>query len=211
MIVQAVCRQGIASIFPALRLHRYPNLLLALLLFGLAGPAFAATLTVGGAGCSHPDLNAALVAAAASPGFDEIRLLAGSSYQGQFLVNSDALSIAGGFATCAATTPSGSSTLLGTNASRALFLNSFGTVLLSRLNITGGTVTGDGGGALFQGSGNIQLTDVLLFGSFLAWAVADFISARRRDRLAGRTYPVCCCTRDASVTAIGLLAWVVFA
>jgi hypothetical protein len=30
----------------------------------------------------------------------------------------------------------------------------------------------------------------VLFGAFLAWAVADFISARRRDRAAGRTYPV---------------------
>jgi uncharacterized membrane protein len=58
---------------------------------------------------------------------------------------------------------------------------------------------------------NGNLCDVLLFGAFLAWAVADFISARRRDRLAGRTYPVCCWTRDASVTAIGLLAWALFA
>lgn len=58
---------------------------------------------------------------------------------------------------------------------------------------------------------NGNLGDVLLFGAFLAWAVADFISARRRDRLAGRTYPVCCWTRDASVTAIGLLAWALFA
>ena len=57
---------------------------------------------------------------------------------------------------------------------------------------------------------NGNLADVVLFGAFLAWAVADFISARRRDRLAGRTYPVCCWTRDASVTAIGLLAWVLF-
>lgn len=57
---------------------------------------------------------------------------------------------------------------------------------------------------------NGNLADVVLFGAFLIWAVADFIAARRRDRLAGRTYPVCCWTRDASVTAIGLLAWVLF-
>jgi hypothetical protein len=37
---------------------------------------------------------------------------------------------------------------------------------------------------------NGNLADLLLFGAFLAWAVADFISARRRDRAAGRTYPV---------------------
>lgn len=142
-----------------------PARLVTLLGALLAIPSAAAVYTVGGAGCSHPDLNAALVAAASNAGFDEIRLLAGSSHQGPFLVNSDGLSILGGYATCAAATPSGSSTLLGTNSSRALFLNSFGTVQLQRLNLTGGSVTGDGGGALFQGSGNILLLDVLIFGN----------------------------------------------
>lgn len=58
---------------------------------------------------------------------------------------------------------------------------------------------------------NGNLADAVLFGAFLAWAIADFIAARRRDRIAGRTYPVCCWTRDASVVAIGTLAWAVFA
>ena len=58
---------------------------------------------------------------------------------------------------------------------------------------------------------NGTLADAVLFGAFLVWAVASFASARKRDRLAGRTYPVCCWTRDASVTAIGLLAWALFA
>lgn len=58
---------------------------------------------------------------------------------------------------------------------------------------------------------NGNLADLLLFGSFLVWAIADFIVSRRRDRIAGRTYPVCCWTRDASVVAIGTLAWAVFA
>jgi len=58
---------------------------------------------------------------------------------------------------------------------------------------------------------NGNRADALLFGAFLAWAIADFIVARRRDRIAGRTYPVCCWTRDASVVAIGTLAWAVFA
>ena len=52
---------------------------------------------------------------------------------------------------------------------------------------------------------NGNLADLALFGSFLAWAVADFVSARRRDRLVGRTYAVCCWTRDATVVAVGLL------
>lgn len=133
--------------------------------FLAAQTAFSATYTVGGAGCTHADLNAALAAAASNPGFDEIHLLSGSSHQGQFLVSSDALSIVGGYATCAALTPTGSSTLLGTNSSRALFLNSFGTVWLENLQITGGSVTGDGGGLLLQGTGNILLSDVLIFGN----------------------------------------------
>ncbi|MBI5109820.1 MAG: NnrU family protein [Rhodocyclales bacterium] len=58
---------------------------------------------------------------------------------------------------------------------------------------------------------NGTLADALLFGAFLAWAIADFIVARRRDRIAGRTHRVCCWTRDASVVAVGTLAWTVFA
>jgi uncharacterized membrane protein len=37
---------------------------------------------------------------------------------------------------------------------------------------------------------NVTVADVLLFGVFLIWAVFSFIAARRRDRLAGTTYPV---------------------
>lgn len=36
---------------------------------------------------------------------------------------------------------------------------------------------------------NGNLADVLLFGGFLAWAIAAFSAARRRDRLAGTLYP----------------------
>jgi uncharacterized membrane protein len=55
------------------------------------------------------------------------------------------------------------------------------------------------------------LADLLLFGAFLAWAVARFHSARRRDRAAGRTYPVRGWPRDAAVVAIGFAAWAGFA
>jgi uncharacterized membrane protein len=58
---------------------------------------------------------------------------------------------------------------------------------------------------------NGNLADATLFGAFLVWAIADFVAARRRDRIAGRTYPVCCWTRDAAVVVIGLLAWALFA
>lgn len=144
----------------------------------IAGHAAAATFTVGGAGCTHSDLNSALIAAVNNPGFDEIRLLSSTNHQGQFLVNSDALSIVGGFATCAATTPTGTTTLQGTNSSRALFVNSFGNVQLRRLNITGGSVAGNGGGMLLQGTGNLLLTDVLVFGNMATGSGGNvFVSA----------------------------------
>lgn len=58
---------------------------------------------------------------------------------------------------------------------------------------------------------NGSLADATLFGAFLIWAVADFVSARRRDRAAGRSYPARGGSRDAGVLAIGVTAWVLFA
>jgi len=58
---------------------------------------------------------------------------------------------------------------------------------------------------------NGNLADATLFGAFLIWAVLDFISARRRDRLAGRTYPALGWSRDAMALVIGLVAWALFA
>lgn len=58
---------------------------------------------------------------------------------------------------------------------------------------------------------NGGLADVLLFGGFLAWAVADYRSLRRRDRAAGVRYPAGPGTRDALALVIGLAAWALFA
>lgn len=55
------------------------------------------------------------------------------------------------------------------------------------------------------------LADVVLFGSFLAWAVLDYMSLRRRDRAAGTTYPPGTAARDALTCAVGGVAWLVFA
>lgn len=56
-----------------------------------------------------------------------------------------------------------------------------------------------------------MLHDVVLFGAFLLWAIVDFISARRRDRLAGTTYPAGTVRGDAVTVIVGLVAWAVFA
>jgi len=58
---------------------------------------------------------------------------------------------------------------------------------------------------------NGTLAAVVLFGAFLVWAVADFASARRRDRRAGTVYRTGTRARDAVSVIVGLLAWAVFA
>jgi uncharacterized membrane protein len=55
------------------------------------------------------------------------------------------------------------------------------------------------------------LADVLLFGSFLAWSVAVYVAARRRDRAAGVAPPAGSASRDAVALAIGAAAWAAFA
>ena len=58
---------------------------------------------------------------------------------------------------------------------------------------------------------NGSLADLALFGSFLVWAVANFATARQRDRVAGTTYLAGPMTRDLTALAIGIVAWTVFA
>lgn len=58
---------------------------------------------------------------------------------------------------------------------------------------------------------NGTLADVLLFGGFLAWAVALYIVSRRRDRLAGVAAGPARVSMDIVVVVVGLLAWVGFA
>lgn len=57
---------------------------------------------------------------------------------------------------------------------------------------------------------NGTLADVVLFGSFLAWAILDYSAALRRDRIANVGYVVGPISRDIAAVAIGVLAWVVF-
>ena len=58
---------------------------------------------------------------------------------------------------------------------------------------------------------NGTLADVVLFGAFLAWSVASFLAARRRDRAAGVVYPAGPIGRDVTAVVVGALAWFVFA
>ena len=53
------------------------------------------------------------------------------------------------------------------------------------------------------------LHDVLLFGTFLVWALACFIGSRRRDR--GMARPAASLGGDAATLVLGIAGWAVFA
>ena len=55
------------------------------------------------------------------------------------------------------------------------------------------------------------VADVVLFGAFLAWAVLDFVSARRRDRINNTVYAPANPIGTTIAIAAGLVAWSVFA
>ena len=57
---------------------------------------------------------------------------------------------------------------------------------------------------------NGGLHDLVLFGAFLAWAVADFIVSRKRDRAAGTTYPAAGVSRDITAVVLGLVLYGAF-
>ncbi len=56
-----------------------------------------------------------------------------------------------------------------------------------------------------------MLHDVLLFGTFLLWALVLYPVSRRRDRRAGTTYPAGTLRGDALAVLLGLAAWIAFA
>jgi uncharacterized membrane protein len=58
---------------------------------------------------------------------------------------------------------------------------------------------------------NNTVADVLLFGSFLAWAVLDFRAARKRDRAQGTVYAPGTVSRTVIAVVVGVVAWAVFA
>ncbi|GCL64270.1 NnrU family protein [Pseudaquabacterium pictum] len=58
---------------------------------------------------------------------------------------------------------------------------------------------------------NNTLADLLLFGSFLVWAVLDFRSSRQRDRAAGTVYPPGSAGRTVVAVVLGVLLWAAFA
>ena len=58
---------------------------------------------------------------------------------------------------------------------------------------------------------NGNLADVVLFGSFLVWAIFSFRAARRRDRAAATVYAQGTASGTAITVVVGIAAWVLFA
>ena len=58
---------------------------------------------------------------------------------------------------------------------------------------------------------NGTVAHVVLFGSFLAWAVWNFIASRKRDRAEGVVYPPGRAGATAITVVAGVIAWAVFA
>ncbi|MEP7184828.1 MAG: NnrU family protein [Rhodanobacter sp.] len=56
-----------------------------------------------------------------------------------------------------------------------------------------------------------MLHDVVLFGTFLLWAVVLFIVSRRRDRAAGTSYPTGAFKGDVISVLMGVVVWAAFA
>ena len=57
---------------------------------------------------------------------------------------------------------------------------------------------------------NGTLADLVLFGSLLVWAIADFAASRRRDRAAGTVRIAGPPRNDALAAGIGVLIWAAF-
>jgi uncharacterized membrane protein len=57
---------------------------------------------------------------------------------------------------------------------------------------------------------NGTLADVILFGSFLTWAIFNYSAALRRDHVANVVYVTGPMSRDVAAVAIGAVTWIVF-
>lgn len=57
---------------------------------------------------------------------------------------------------------------------------------------------------------NGTLADLILFGSFLVWAIFSFSAARKRDRLTHKQYPAGTAGATGLTVIIGIAAWIIF-
>ena len=58
---------------------------------------------------------------------------------------------------------------------------------------------------------NGNLADIILFGTFLVWAVLDYRASRRRDKLTDTQYQSTGISRDIIAVTVGIVTWIAFA
>ncbi len=95
------------------------------------------------------------------------------------------------------------------HAASLLTLGSF--VLLAATYVPRNVFKARWGHPMLLGTKLWAVAHLLLFGGFLAWAVALYIVSRRHDRTHGTTYPAASRTGTAVTVLVGGASWVVFA
>ena len=143
-----------------------------LLLLVSAPSAYASVFKVGtGTGCTHSTIQAAVNAANANPGRDSIIITRSLGYTAQAvkIQQPQSLTLAGGYATCADSAPSGERTIVSGNGGSAdsVFTVEPGDaeeILFNNLLIRDGDDSNIhyGGGIDFTGSGTLTLNNVTL-------------------------------------------------
>ncbi len=135
----------------------------ALIALIAAAPATAAVYSAGlGANCTHTTAQAALNAAAASPGPHTVRIVRTETWTATalFAETDQDIEIVGGLATCGSTTPDGQTVLSGAgNGTRpVLALRGNGRFRVRGFIIRGGDAD-RGGGIAFAGGGSLEVAD----------------------------------------------------
>lgn len=98
----------------------------------------------------------------------------------------------------------------------AVLLNLFAFILIAAYAVPSGRIKARLGHPMLLGVktwafahliANGTLADIILFGAILAWAVADFVTSRRRDRKHGVVRVAGPARNDAIAAVVGVLAW----
>jgi uncharacterized membrane protein len=102
----------------------------------------------------------------------------------------------------------------------AALLTLFAFILFAAAEIPGNHIKSKLGHPMYLGTklwafahltANGRLGDILLFGTFLIWAILGYSAARRRDRREGVVYPTPTAQKTAIAIIAGIVVWAVFA
>lgn len=168
---------------------------------GVVSPVYPWTVGTG-IECEFGSLQAALDAAAATPGAQTIHVSRLQTYTAQALSisDADAVTIQGGYERCNSTAASGTVALIGAPGNAVIRISGVGDVTLRHLDISGGhgspypgSAYGHGGGILHGGTGTLRVEDSRIhdnassFGSGIAVLGAASLFVERSDIVDNRS------------------------